>query len=147
MVHLIGDLVVSVVTIENVSGTSASPILHRTRGVNLSGQTARARPTKTCSFVVADWRPGGEPFCGAPTRPGSTYCDAHQLICVLPRESAEGRSRAAALVSEAEAVPEPPPELAHLRESALPETFPDDIADLRAFLDHPPPEPGAREPE
>jgi len=65
----------------------------------------------------------------------------------LPRESAEGRSRAAALVSEVEAVPEPPPELAHLRESALPEPLPDDIADLRALLDHPPPEPGARAPE
>jgi hypothetical protein len=65
----------------------------------------------------------------------------------LPRESAAGRSRAAALVSEAEAVPEPPPELAHLRESAVPEPLPEDTADLRAFLDHPPPEPGAREPE
>jgi hypothetical protein len=63
---------------------------------------------------------------------------------VVPRESVEGRSREAALVSELEAVPEPPPELAHLRERALPELLPDDIHDLRALLDHPPQVPGAR---
>jgi hypothetical protein len=50
-------------------------------------------------------------------------------------------------MGEAEAAPEPPPELAHLRETVLPESLPDDAGDLRALLDHPPPAPGAREPE
>jgi len=147
MVHLVDDLGVSALVDQNISGTTGSQIQDRASGVNRPGQTAHARPSATCSFVVADWRQGAEPFCGAPTRPGSPYCARHQLVCVLPRESAEGRSRAAELVSEAAAVPEPPPELAHLRESALLESLQDDIADLRALLDHPPPEPGAREPE
>jgi hypothetical protein len=147
MVHLAGDLGSSVLTSKNILGTLDSQIQDDTSRVNRSGQTARARPSATCSFVVVDWGRGSEPFCGAPTRQGSSYCARHQLICVLPRESVEGRSRAAALVSEAEAVLEPPPELAHLRESVLPETLPDDITDLRAFLDYPPPQHGAREPE
>ena len=65
----------------------------------------------------------------------------------MPRDSPEGRSRLAALMEETEEAPEPPPELAHLRESVLPESFPDEVGDLRAVLDHPPPDPGAREPE
>ncbi len=97
--------------------------------------------------MVADWREGGEPFCGAPTRPGSPYCARHEPICIVPRESAEARSRVAALIVEVETAPEPPPELAHLKESVLPEPLSDDVSDLRAFLDHPPPDPGARERE
>ena len=97
--------------------------------------------------MVADWREGGEPFCSAPTRPGSSYCALHEPLCIVSCESAEGRSRLAALDEEADAAPEPPPELAHLKESVLPESLPDEVGDLRALLDHPPPVPGAQEPE
>ena len=119
----------------------------RARPVNGFGQKLHSRPSDACSFVVADWRAGGEPFCGAPTRPGSSYCARHQTLCVLPRDSVEGRSREAALIEETNAAPEPPPELAHLAESAIPEYLPDAIGELRALLDHPPPERGARESE
>jgi hypothetical protein len=61
----------------------------------------------------------------------------------VPSGSTAGRLRAIALIAEAEAVPEPPPELGHLKESALQESLPDDLGDLRALLDHPPPDPGA----
>ncbi|MGH7123703.1 MAG: hypothetical protein ACREFI_04975 [Stellaceae bacterium] len=93
--------------------------------------------------MVADWRSVADPFCGAPTRPGSSYCACHHRLCIVPSGSAEGRLRATALIEEAEAVPEPPPELAHLKESALPESLPDDPGDLRVLLDHPPPDPAA----
>lgn len=98
-----------------------------------------------CSFVVSDWRKGGEPFCGEPTRPGLPYCGRHQPLCIVPRDSAEARSRIAALMEEAEAAPEPPPELAHLRETVLAEPLPDEAGELRALLDHPPPDPRTRE--
>ncbi|HXP73404.1 MAG TPA: hypothetical protein VN823_04605 [Stellaceae bacterium] len=147
MVHVIDDLGFSVALEENISRTLRSEIQDYPGQVNGCGQTARTRASDACSFVVAEWRTGAEPFCGAPTRPGSSYCARHQPVCIVPRESAEGRLREAALLEEAEAAPEPPPELAHLRESALPEALPDDIGDLRALLDHPPPDPDARDPE
>lgn len=140
MVHVIGGLGIFGAPGENRSGTSLTWIQDLTGVVNDSGQTAGVRASDACSFVVADWREGGEPFCGAPTRPGSSYCARHQPVCIVPRESAEGRKRVAALLEEIEAVPEPPPELTHLRESALPESLPDDAGDLRVLLDHPPPD-------
>ena len=147
MVHVIDDLGFSVVFEKNKERTSEAEIQDCRGWVNGSGQTLRSRASGACSFVVAEWRAGAEPFCGAPTRPGSSYCARHQPVCIVPRESAEGRLREAALLEDVDAAPEPPPELAHLRESALPEALPDDIVDLRALLDHPPPDPGAREPE
>jgi len=147
MVHVIDGLGFSAVFEENISGTSEPTVSPTSRPVNGFGQRPLFRPSGTCSFVVADWREGGEPFCGAPTRPHSSYCARHHRLCVLPRDSAEGRSREAALIEEADAAPEPPPELAHLAESAIPESLPDAVGELRALLDHPPPEPGAGEPE
>jgi hypothetical protein len=147
MVHLFGDLEFSVAPLKNNSRTRHVWIQDIPGGVNDAGHTARPRASAACSFVVADWRDGGEPFCGAPTRAGSSYCAQHQPLCIVPHESAEGRSRMAALMAEVEAAPEPPAELAHLKESALPESMPDDGGDLRALLDHPPPGPEAREPE
>ncbi len=147
MVHVVEGLGFSVERYGNISRTSASWIQDAGGGVNVSGQSPGLRASTACSFVVADWREGGEPFCGAPTRPGSSYCERHQPVCIVPRESAEARSRVAALMADVEAAPEPPPELAHLKESVLPEPVPDDLGDLRALLDHPPPDPGAREPE
>ena len=141
MVHVIGDLGFSAIVDKNISGTCRTQIQDRDARVNLSGRDVSVSAPGTCSFVVADWRLGDEPFCGGPTRPGSSYCARHQALCVVPRGSAESRSREAALAVDVEAAPEPPPELAHLKESALPEPFPDDIGDLRAFLDHPPPDP------
>ena len=140
MVHVFGGLGFSVSPVENILGTRWTWIQDPSSGVNDSGQTARVRASGACSFVVADWRAGCEPFCGAPTRPGSSYCAHHQPLCIVPRESAEGRSRLDTLLAEVEAVPSPPPELAHLKESTLPESFPDDAGDLRALLDHPPPD-------
>src|SRR5262249_20343119 len=147
MVHVFGDLGFLAVIEENISRTSETCIEGNCGPADPHGKTERLRAHSSCSFVVADWRTGAEPFCGAPTRPGSSYCARHQPICVLSRESAEGRSRVAALMRETDEAPEPPPELAHLRESTLPEPLPDDTGDLRALLDHPPPDPGAREPE
>ena len=147
MVHVIDDLGFSATTCENISGTPADCIQDAARRVNDSGQITHARATSACSFVVADWRQGRDPFCGAPTRPGSSYCVRHQPVCIVPRESAEGRARVAALIEDAEATPDPPPELAYLRESAVPESLPDDADDLRALLDHAPPDPGTRETE
>src|ERR1700676_1738371 len=63
--------------------------------------------------LVADWRESGEPFCAAPTRPGSSYCARHQALCIVPKASPEARLREAVLLAEAEEAPEPPPELAH----------------------------------
>jgi len=147
MVHVIDGLGFSVVLDENMPGTLESTVSPADRPVNDFGQRPQFRPSGACSFVVADWREGAEPFCGTPTRPGSSYCARHHQLCVLPRDSAEGRSREAALIEEADAAPEPPPELAHLAESAMPESLPDGVGELRALLDHPPPEPGAGEPE
>lgn len=147
MVHVIGDPGFFAALDKNKSRTESIPIQHTPPVVNHSGQTARARADTGCSFVVADWRQGGEPFCGAPTRPGSSYCARHQLVCIVARGSAEGRSRIAALLAEIETAPEPPPELAHLKESVLPELLPDDVGDLRPFLDHAPPDRRAEEPD
>jgi len=145
VVHVIDDLGVFATPRENNSGTSDLWIHAPTPAVNDSGQNAHARATGACSFVVADWRQGREPFCGAATRPGSSYCARHEPLCIVPRESVEGRARVAALIEDAEATPEPPPELAYLRESAVPEPLPDDVGDLSALLDHAPPDPGTRE--
>lgn len=139
MVHVIGGPGFSATQDKNISGTCSIWIQDLDGGVNASGQTAPARASGACSFVVADWREGGEPFCGTPTRPGSSYCARHQPLCIVPRESAEGRSRVATILEEVEAVPSPPPELAHLKETTLPESLPDDPGDLQALLDHPPP--------
>ena len=147
MVHVFDGLGYFAVFCENISGTRRSNLAPADRPVNGFGQRPQFRPSGECSFVVADWREGAEPFCGAPTRAGSSYCPRHHRLCVLPRDSAEGRSREAALIEEAEAAPDPPPELAHLAESAMPESLPDAVGELRALLDHPPPEPGAGEPE
>lgn len=144
MVHVIDSLGFSVAHRENKSGTEWPEIQDPAGTVNHSGRDAGTSASETCSFVVADERWAGDPFCGAPTRPGSSYCARHLPLCVVPRGSAEGRSRAAALMDEAEAAPEPPPELMHLRETALPEPLPDDPGDLRALLDHPPPDPAMR---
>ena len=140
MVHHIDDLWLFAAASENISGTYRSGVQHPDRSVNGFGQTAPSVADPGCSFVVADWREGGEPFCGAPTAAGSAYCAHHQPLCVVAQGSAEGRSRIAALMAEIEAAPEPPPELAHLKESALPESLPDEVGDLRALLDHPPPD-------
>lgn len=139
MVHVFGDLGFSACSVENIPRTFETSIQDHGSGVNASGQTARPRASDACSFVVADWREGGEPFCGAPTRPGSSYCAQHQPVCIVPCESAEGRLRIATLLEEIDAAPDPPPELALLKETTLPESFPDDAGDLRVFLDHPPP--------
>jgi hypothetical protein len=147
MVHLFGDLEGSVAAHENISRTHQPQIQDHAGGVNPPGQTTRARPSATCSFVVADWRQGSDPFCGAPTRRRSSYCARHGSVCIVSSESVDDRSRAAVLIAQAEDVPEPPPELAYLRECVLPELLPDDISDLRALLDHQPLELGAREPE
>ena len=149
MVHVFGGLGLSAVIDENISRTERLEIQNLLAPVNRSGRNAGASASNTCSFVVADWRSVGDPFCGAPTRAGSPYCARHHCLCILPSGSAEERSRATALVQEADAVPEPPPELAHLKESALPEALPDEAGDLRALLDHLPPdpaEPGRSEP-
>jgi hypothetical protein len=147
MDHPIGDLCLSNVSEKNISGTHHSKILGHSMSVNRSGQPGRSRASSGCSFVVADWRERREPFCAAPTRPGSSYCARHQALCIVPKASPEARLREAVLLAEAEEAPGPPPELAHLAESALPESLPDDPRDLRVLLDHPPPDPGAREPE
>ena len=147
MVQVIDGHGLCVFRFENISGTKSSWIQQSSQSVNDPGRIPVSAIRKSCSFVVTDWREGGEPFCGAPSLPGSAYCSGHQRLCIVRRDSPEGRSRLAALMEEAEEAPEPPPELAHLRESALPEPFPDEVGDLRAVLDHPPPDPGAREPE
>lgn len=147
MVHVIDGPGFFVGVVENISGTQCAWIPQISVGVNDSGQVVATRPRRACSFVVADWRDGAEPFCGAPAVTGSPYCARHEPLCIVPRDSPEGRSRVAALLDDAEGAPEPPPELAYLRESVLPELLPDDTGDLRAVLDYPPPGPGTREPE
>ena len=147
MVHVIGNHGFFSILKENISGTCATPIQDRIGPVNGGGQTAGIRASRGCSFVVADWREGAEPFCGAPTRRSSSYCAAHQPICVIPHDSAAGRSCEAALAEAAEATPPPPPELAYLAESVLPEPMPDDAGEFRTLLDHSPPERGASESE
>ena len=145
MVHVIDGLGFSAAALENISGTERPDIQDPALTVNRFGRIGEASASGACSFVVADWRSGGDPFCGEPVRPGSSYCVRHQPVCIVPRGTAEGRSRAAALREEAEEAPEPPLELAHLREAALPESLPDDPRELRALLDHPPPDPARRE--
>ncbi len=140
MVHLSGIPRFSIVLKENISETSPSELQQRQRSVNGSGRSGEGEPSGACSFVVADWRAGAEPFCGAPTRTGSSYCAAHEPLCVARPGSPEERALEAALAEAAEAVPAPPPELAHLAESALPDPSPDDPADLRVLLDHQPPD-------
>jgi hypothetical protein len=147
MVHPIGDLCFSDALRENIQRTSEGTVSEHFSAVNRSGQPVRSRASSGCSFVVASWQEGREPFCGAPTRPGSSYCARHQSLCIVPKASPEARLREAVLLAEAEEAPEPPPELRHLAESALLESLPDDISDLRVLLDHPPPDPGARESE
>jgi hypothetical protein len=147
MVHVIDGLWFSAVSRKNISGTLAPTVSPTDRPVNGFGQRPRSRASGACSFVVADWREGADPFCGAPTRRHSSYCARHHQLCVLPRDSAEGRSREADPAEEADAAPEPPPELAHLAERIIPESLPDGVGELRALLDHPPPERGAGEPE
>ncbi len=141
MVHVADGLWFSAAPEKNISGTRNPEIQDRFIAVNGSGRNAETSASGTCSFVVADWRLVADPFCGAPTRPGSSYCARHRPICIAPRGTAEGRLRAAALFEDAKTAPEPPLELAHLRETALPESLPDDPRDFRALLDHPPPDP------
>src|SRR5579872_5844156 len=140
MMHLPDVLGFSVPSHENTSGTTIR-VQHEQPAVNSPVLNSERSASGTCSFVIADWRSGGDPFCGASTRPRSSYCARHHPLCIVPRRSVEGRSRAAVLIEEAKLAPKPPPELAHLRETALPEPLPDDPRDLRALLDHPPPDP------
>ena len=144
MTHLTDDLGFSAAFNENISGTTTR-VQHDQQAVNSPALNAERSASGTCSFVIADGRSGGDPFCGASTRRGSSYCARHHPLCIVPRRSVEGRSRAAVLIEEAKLAPKPPPELAHLRETALPEPLPDDPRDLRALLDHPPPNPAMRE--
>src|SRR5713226_3939914 len=103
MVHVIGDLGLSAASVENISGTSLTGVPDSSAAVNSPGQSAGLRASGGCPFVIADWRAGEEPFCGAPTRPGSSYCSRHQPLCVVPRESAEARLREDELLAEADA--------------------------------------------
>jgi hypothetical protein len=144
MVHMVDNLGFSVECKENISGTEQSDIQDPVGPVNHAGRNTGTSASRTCSFVVTDGKSAGDPFCGAPARAGSSYCARHLPLCIVSRGSPEGRSRAAALIEDAEAAPEPPLELMHLRETALPESLPDDPRDFRALLDHPPPDPALR---
>lgn len=46
----------------------------------------------------------GEGICGAPRRPGSSYCTTHHALCYLPRGSAAERRRLRRIEALAEAV-------------------------------------------
>jgi len=109
-------------------------------GVNEGGIAAEGTARQRCSFIVREhWRYGGaEPFCNAPSVPGSAYCARHLARCTASAESE------AELAGAAE-VPPPPPELGYLAEAALPELLPEDEGELRALLDVQPAAPGGEE--
>src|ERR1700690_1400084 len=140
MVHLIEDPGISGAMGKNKTRTSEFLIPLSAGVVNGSGDCPGARSIYQCSYVVAERRRGADAvFCDAPALPGTSYCAGHLRLCVVGPGSAEGRAREAALLAEAEDAPAPPRELAHLAESAVPESLPDDPRELRVLLDHPPP--------
>lgn len=83
-------------------GIIANPYENTTR--TIAGQV---RPA-TCAYVAAiAWRYGaGDPFCGAPAVPGSSYCAPHHALCALVAGSAEAAGAARA---QADAGGETPP--------------------------------------
>ena len=146
MVHLIGDPRFFDAIEKNKRRTSALLIPTSAGVVNGSGDCPDVRSRNQCAYIVAERRRGSDAaFCDAPALRGSSYCARHLRLCVVGPGSAEGRALEAALAAEAEDAPAPPRELAHLAESAVPESLPDDPRELRVLLDHPPPETGAGE--
>lgn len=124
---------------ENKTRTLTPGILRGTVAVNEIGIDTGADSLNQCSFVAAEhWRYGsGEPFCNAPTAPGSAYCVRHLARCAAERPETGA-------VGAAE-VPPPPPELGYLAEAVLPELMPDDPREIRALLDVEPLGPGNEE--
>jgi len=119
---------------ENKTRTFTSRVTPVAKPVNEIGIEMAVDTINRCSFVAAEhWRYGsGEPFCNAQAAAGSAYCVHHLAHC-------------AAEISETDAgraaeVPPPPPELAYLAETALPELIPDDPRELRALVDVEPPD-------
>lgn len=108
---------------ENISGTlsptlSVPPafVIADSDLYNFGEQNRRAR----CSFVLAEnWRYGEpDPFCGAPARPGSSYCARHQALCAVARDSDAAARILADQAHAAAAATAAPDDLAP---SALPE--------------------------
>ena len=67
----------------------------------------------TCAYVAAvAWRYGaGDPFCGAPSLPGSPYCAPHHALCALVAGSAEAAGAVRAQSDPEGEAPPPPPGL------------------------------------
>src|SRR5258708_31883341 len=105
MVHVFDNPGYSAVVLKNISGTEKPTVSPASRSVNGFGQRPQFRPSDACSFVVADWREGAEPFCAAPTRPHSSYCARHHRLCVLPLGSPPARSREAPPIDATDAPP------------------------------------------
>ncbi len=123
--------------VKNKSRTLIPGIPRRTVAVNEIGIDAGTGSLNRCSFVAAEhWRyGGGEPFCNAPTAPGSAYCVRHLAQCGAAPPEAVGAAE----------VPPPPPELGFLAEAVLPELIPDDPREIRSLLDVEPVGPGIEE--
>jgi hypothetical protein len=99
---------------ENISGTISDIPADVTGSCN-----AGRRAVRPCSYVVATaWRYGGpDPFCNAPAVPGSSYCPRHHALC----EGTAGEASAVELADNVVFLP--PPELAHLAATPLPDAL------------------------
>lgn len=54
---------------------------------------AAGTPARSCRYISGDpvkiLRAGGTPFCGRPSRPGSSFCDEHHNLCHKPLDETE----------------------------------------------------------
>jgi hypothetical protein len=46
-----------------------------------------------CAYLFSDAGEGVPDYCGAPRRPGSSYCPRHHALCYLPRGSRAEKAR------------------------------------------------------
>lgn len=124
---------------KNKSCTSLSQIVPSPEAVNAIGIEIADDTINRCSFVAAEhWRYGsGEPFCNARAAAGSAYCMHHLARCAAETSETDAFGGAD--------VPPPPPELAYLAETVLPEPIPDDPREFRALVDVEPPDRGDEE--
>lgn len=79
-----------------------------------------AEEARRCAYIAADsWPPGAPPYCGAPVRPGSSYCARHALLCSFDPASRDGAQ--IAIAQDLAGRTPPPRALKHLAACVVPE--------------------------
>ena len=50
-------------------------------------------PSRFCCYVAGTKPYGPDPFCGAPSKPGCSYCERHHAICHVAPDPEKARNQ------------------------------------------------------